>query len=205
MAGRKRQSSNTLKYIILVVIAALVALGIFLMLTINRGNRQSDEDNLVLTKVQTVTTMDLEANYPNSERDVVSMYGRIMQILYNETYEEEDLQKMATQLQVLYDSELLLNQPNYALQLKQEVNQKKTDGFTIQNYVVPEKEKVTYFTQDGRECAGMDVEFFIRNVSRIEATNYVFILRKEETTGRWKIYGWQPREEQGVNIFGGTG
>ena len=202
MAGRRKQSGGALKYIILVVVAALVALGIFLMLTINRGNKQSDEDNLVLTKVQTVTTMDLEANYPNNERDVVNMYGRIMQILYNETYEDADLQLMATQLQILYDNELLLNQPNYAMQLKQEINQKKTDGFTIQNYVVPEKNEVTFFTQDGRECAGMDVLFSVRNATRIEATYYVFILRKDELTGRWKIFGWQPKEDQTIHLFG---
>lgn len=202
MAGRKKSSGGAVKYIILVVLAGLVALGVFLMLTLNRGSKQSDEDNLVLTKVQTVTTMDLEATYPNNERDVVNMYGRIMQTLYNETYEEKDLETMAAQLQLLYDNELLLNQPNYVMQLKQEVNQKKADGFTIQNYVVPEKNDVTFFTQDGRECAGMDVQFSIRNGTRLEATFYVFILRKDETSGRWKIFGWQPKEDQTFNLFG---
>ncbi|MBR0090334.1 MAG: hypothetical protein IJP92_01400 [Lachnospiraceae bacterium] len=205
MAGRKKSSSGAVKYIILAVFVVLVVLGVFLMLTLNRGSKQSDEDSMVLTKVQTVTTLDLNTNYPNNERDVVNMYGRIMQTLYNETYEDADLDAMAAQLQVLYDNELLLNQPNYVMQLKQEVAQKKTDGFVIQNYVVPEKNDVTFFTQDGRECAGMDVQFSIRNATRLEATFYVFILRKEETTGRWKIFGWQPKEDQTFNLFGSEG
>ena len=112
MAGRKKSSSGAVKYIILAVFVVLVVLGVFLMLTLNRGSKQSDEDSMVLTKVQTVTTLDLNTNYPNNERDVVNMYGRIMQTLYNETYEDADLDAMAAQLQVLYDNELLLNQPN---------------------------------------------------------------------------------------------
>ena len=204
MANRRSSSSSgALKYVLLIALGGLVVLGVFLWFAFPPGpDEKSDEDSMVLTKVQTVTTMDLEANYPNNERDVVSMYGRIMQVLYNEEYDEKAIEAMATQLQVLYDSELILNQPSYFLQLQQEVAQKKADGFTIQNYVVPDKNDVTFFTQDERECAGMEVLFSVRNATKIEATYYVFILRKEETTGRWKILGWEPKADQTIHLFG---
>lgn len=184
------------------VIAVLATLCFFMLHGCGGDSDQIEEESVVLTNAQIIANTDLEANYPANERDVVSMYGRIMQVLYNETYEEKELEALAAQLQLLYDNELLLNQPNYVLQLKQEINQKKNDGFLIQNYVVPGKNDVTFFTQDGRECAGMDVQFSVRNAARMEATFYVFILRKDETTGRWKIFGWQPKEDQSFNLFG---
>lgn len=179
------------------ICAGMLVLGVFMVFNRNKKKTQSDEDNLVLTNVSRVTTMNLDINYPPTERDVVAKYGEIMQALYNETYEEKDLDIMADLLMKLYDPELLSNQTDYKAQLRQEVRQKKADGFTIQNYVTAEKRDVVY-TKDalGREMAGLECLFSIRNATKIEATYYEFILRKD-ADGRWKIVGWTPVEHEG--------
>lgn len=198
---RKNNAGNAaIKVIVLLVLAAAVVLGVFMIMNRSRGEKQTSEDNMVLTKLQQVTTMNLDVGYPNSERDVVATFGRIMQTLYNEEYTDKDFETMEQLLVKLYDEELIANQNDYYQQLRQEVNAKRTNGYTIQNYVTAEKNQVINSVVDGREMAMLECQFSVRNATEIQATIYQFLLRKDDQ-GKWKIYGWQPREDQTVDLF----
>lgn len=201
MAKRRSSGSGLAKYIVIMFFAAMLVLGIFLALNRTRFKKQSEEDNLVLTKVQTITTMNLDMAYPANEREVVALWSRIEQTLYNEQYTDREQEEMCAQLMSLYDNDLLLNQPNYAAQLRREVEQKKEDGFTIQNYVVASKDDVIFFSDaEGFECAGLECMFTIMNGPIRQTLIYDFILRKDET-GRWKIFGWMPKDDQTVHLI----
>ncbi|MBQ4416133.1 MAG: hypothetical protein II868_00440 [Butyrivibrio sp.] len=203
MAGRRKNSGGALKYIILIVMLGIVLIGVFLVLNRNKGKQQSDEENMLLSRVQEITTMNLDARYPPTERDAVSFFGRCMQVLYNEEVTDPDIDAVAEQLLKIYDDELIGNQANYPMQLHREVKNMKTDGYTIQNYVVVDKNRVQPFKdENGNECAGVECTFSIRNGTQLQSVIYVFICRKDASTGRWKIVGWQPKEDQSVNLFG---
>ena len=153
--------------------------------------KKSDEDNMVLNKVQRITTDNLEMYYPENERKVVSKYYEIMEVLYEETYSDDEEVKMIEQLSLLYDEELLMNQVDLVSQMKDDISQKKTDGYSIVAYNVPgDSDDVTFFNKDGRSCAGMEVSVNIRNGTRTEFYQYTYILRKDDE-GKWKILGWQ--------------
>ena len=203
MAGRRKNSGGALKYIILIVMLGIVLIGVFLVLNRNKGKQQSDEENMLLSRVQEITTMNLDARYPPTERDAVSFFGRCMQVLYNEEVTDPDIDAVAEQLLKIYDDELIGNQANYPMQLHREVKNMKTDGYTIQNYVVVDKNRVQSFKdENGNECAGVECTFSIRNGTQLQPVIYVFICRKDASTGQWKIVGWQPKEDQSVNLFG---
>lgn len=197
----KRNAGNAaIKIIILLALAGAVVLGVFLILNRFRSEEQTNEDEMVLTRLQQVTTMNLDTGYPNNERDVVATYGRIMQALYNEEYTDKEFDIMHQLLLKLYDEELISNQDDYYQQLKQEVNAKKTGGYTIQNYVTAERSQVQHSTYNGAEMAMLECQFSVRNATAIQAVIYEFILRKD-AEGRWKITGWRPREDQTVDLF----
>ena len=199
MADKKGNSGETLKVVIMVILVALVILGIYMALIVRGGKNQSDEETSLLTEVQQITTMNLDENYPNSERDVVSLFGRITKALYGETYTDEEFSQMASQLEKLYDPELLAQQNGYESSLKDEVQQKKNDYYTVQNYVVADKDEIVYKKIDGKECASLDCLFAMRQNTEIATINYVFILRKSDD-GRWKILGWTVKPEDGASV-----
>jgi type II secretory pathway pseudopilin PulG len=199
MADKKGNSGETLKVVIMVILVALVILGIYMALIVRGGKNQSDEETSLLTEVQQITTMNLDENYPNSERDVVSLFGRITKALYGETYTDEEFSQMASQLEKLYDPELLAQQNGYESSLKDEVQQKKNDYYTVQNYVVADKDEIVYKKIDGKECASLDCLFAMRQNTEMATINYVFILRKSDD-GRWKILGWTVKPEDGASV-----
>ncbi|MCH4193493.1 MAG: hypothetical protein LKF52_14420 [Butyrivibrio sp.] len=199
MADKKGNSGETLKVVIMVILVALVILGIYMALIVRGGKNQSDEETSLLTEVQQITTMNLDENYPNSERDVVSLFGRITKALYGETYTDEEFSQLATQMEKLYDPELLAKQSNYESSLKDEVQQKKNDYYTVQNYVVADKDEIVYKKIDGKECASLDCLFSMRQNTEMATINYVFILRKSDD-GRWKILGWTVKPEDGASV-----
>ena len=199
MADKKGNSGETLKVVIMVILVALVILGIYMALIVRGGKNQADEETSLLTEVQQITTMNLDENYPNSERDVVSLFGRITKALYGETYTDEEFSQMASQLEKLYDPELLAQQNGYESSLKDEVQQKKNDYYTVQNYVVADKDEIVYKKIDGKECASLDCLFAMRQNTEMATINYVFILRKSDD-GRWKILGWTVKPEDGASV-----
>ena len=60
MARRKASTGGGIgKYIVMMIFAAALILGVFLMISRPFG-KKSDEDNMVLNKVQRITTDNLE-------------------------------------------------------------------------------------------------------------------------------------------------
>ncbi len=187
-----------LKYVILIIMGALVVLGIFMILNRGKNQKQSNEEVALLTPVQEITTMDFDRSYPPSEREVVSMYCRIHKVLYAEDYSDADFAKMAALLQSLNDEELNAAQADYFGDLKADVESKKSGGYTLQNYVIADRKEVVYRKLDGREMANVKCLMTMRKGTEMGATNYLFVLRKDEQD-RWKIYGWTPLMEDNID------
>ena len=203
MAGKKKSGNGALRFILLLLFGGMLVLGIFLVLNRSKGKQQTTEENMVLSRVQELTTMNLDATYPSNERELVTFFGRSMQVLYNDEVTDQQIEEVAEKLLQVYDFEFIGNQGNYPARLHAEVKRKKQDGITIQNYVVVEKSRVQYFKDEaGYECAGVECTFSVRQGTILESTIYVFICRKEPDSGKWKIFGWTPREDQSVNLFG---
>ena len=79
------------------------------------------------------------------------------------------------------------------------MQQKKNDFYTVQNYVVADKDEIVYKKIDGKECASLDCLFAMRQNTEMATINYVFILRKSDD-GRWKILGWTVKPEDGASV-----
>ena len=204
MANKKSNAGETAKTVLMVVLGAIVVLGIYMALIVRDGKKQSNEETSLLTEVQQLTTMNLDDSYPNSDRDVISLFGRITKALYGETYTDAEFSQMASQLEKLYDPELIAKQDDYEKKLKNEVQQKKNDFYTVQNYVVDDKSNIIYKKIDGKECASINCLFAMRQNTEMSTINYVFILRKDED-GRWKIIGWTVKPKDGMSSAASSG
>jgi hypothetical protein len=181
------------KGLILILMAAAIAVAVYFGY-LNRKPSTS-EDPVTVTEVQDILLLDLENHYPPTARETVMNFCRIYKALYGESATADQIAAMGDQLLVLYDQELIDHQFDYQGSLLQEVNRKKADGYTITNYHVQSAEEIETGYVEGHDISYVKCMITMRKGSQLNATNYLFVLRLEESSGRWKIYGWTPASD----------
>lgn len=93
--------------IIFAVVCVVIIVGLFWYTAAKKGN--SAENNDDLTEVEKVITKNLEKNYPETPREVVKFYNRIITCFYDEEYTDDELYELGDQARLLMDDELLEN------------------------------------------------------------------------------------------------
>ena len=187
-------ASAIVKSVVLVVLGAIVVLGLYLVFT--RTRKVPNEESYEITVVDEITTTNLEKNYPASARKVVDLYARTMQVLYRETYTDEQRDKMIAVLQGIMDDELLASNTNFAQSIRNEVQERRDGDYSISAYVVQTKEP-DEVSVSGRKMCNVECLFNLRYASNGTVANYYnFILRRDTENGNWKILGWTLKEEE---------
>ena len=159
------------------------------------SNRQPENDDADLTEVQKVVLKDLEGDsYPATPREVVKFYNRIISCYYNESYTDEEFEKLTDQARLLMDQELADNNPaeQYSQQVKAEVETYREQKKTINNAAVCDSNDVRYATVGGEECAYVESSYFLRSGGGFEKSFQEYVLRKDEE-GKWKILAFQQK------------
>ena len=172
------------------IVVAVVLIGVIVggSYFFSRQKRASAEGAVELTAVQQLITKDLENNYPARPREVVKYYNRLISCFYNESYTEEELYALGDQARLLFDEELLGNNPRdaYFASLKADIDSYHEKSRTIANTSVCDSNDVNYQTIDGDECAYVTASYFISEGKEYDRTNQMYVLRKDEN-GKWKI------------------
>lgn len=171
---------------IVAVVMILAIVGGYYIFSMQK--RASVEDAVELTEVQKVITKDIEANYPATPREVVKYYNRILTCFYNEEYSEDELYALGDQARLLFDEELLGNNPRdeYFAALKADIEDYHEKSKMITNSTVCDSNDVNYQTVDGDECAYVTASYFINESKKYDRTYQMYVLRKDED-GNWKI------------------
>ncbi|MBE5844888.1 MAG: hypothetical protein E7302_12090 [Butyrivibrio sp.] len=182
-----------IKTIIMMVFAAMVVLGIFVILT-RSGNKTNDTtEDVELTEVQKITTMDLSKSYPKTPSTVADLYVRIMKVMYKQDYTDEEFNQMADVMAGIFDSEFLAIQNNWPQGLKSEVDAKKKDDYSISKYEVLSSD-LQATTDAGEEIANVLAKISLRHGTSTVLYDYLFVLRKD-ADDNWKIMGWTVSED----------
>lgn len=96
--------------IVILTIALIAAIcGSFYV--VNDKSKRANQKEKVLTEVQRITTKDLDKNYPQTPREVVKFYNRIVKCYYGMQYSDEELDVLTDQALKLFDDELAANNP----------------------------------------------------------------------------------------------
>lgn len=153
-----------------------------------------------LTEVQRVITKDMEENYPATPREVVKDYNRILNCLYNEEYTEKELYALGDQARLLFDEELLDNNPRdaYFDALTAELESYKEASKKIMSIDVCDSNDVDYQTVRGDECAYVRASYFMDENKSYSRANQMYVLRKDDD-GKWKILGFYELEGDASN------
>lgn len=181
------------KGFIIVIVLVLLIVGYYYYLS-NRDTQP--EEDVTITEAQDLLLRDLDRNYPPTPKEVIKYYFDITKCLYNEKLSEEDVEALALKLEEIFDDELAAHQvrEEYFADLKNEITAFQ-NGNMILNYSTSTSTDVDYFTQDGREFARLYGTFYLQVDKSMRSLDEVFLLRRDDA-GHWKIYGWEPVEEE---------
>ena len=178
---------------ILIVLMIMLLIGYFYHIS-NRDTSQTqpDQSETKVSAVSSVLLRNLERNYPSTPKEVVRYYAQLNQVLYSEEYSETEFAALAAKMRLLFDDELVANQPEeeYRKGLKEEIADFHKNGWVISSFSTSASTDVERFSQDGFEFARLYGTFNIRQGGSYGSTQEVFLLRKA-SDGHWKIYGWQ--------------
>ncbi len=187
-----KQSKGNKKVITAVttmVVLAAFAIGVYYYLS-NRPETTPIEKK---TEVESILSKDFETSYPETPTEVVKMYCRMIQCMYNSSLKEDDIGAVMDKMRMLFSSELLENNPRdqHLQDLKKEINEYQKNKSTIANYTVEKNSSVNYKTVNEEELATLQAAILvnIKKSTKYKKSNEEFILKKEDK--KWKIIGWK--------------
>lgn len=187
MPGRKKFKIviNGKNIVMLILLVAVVA-GFYM----STSNKTSESYN-IQDEYDILRTKDLELNYPETPKEVVKLYSRIVKFLYTGKVSDEKMKELVGQMRKLFDDSLLQENSleDQLGKLDKEVSAFKADKKTIINYGVDEESLVTKEV-DGVEYATIMAAFSVKKKKNYTRTDELFLLKKN-TDGQWKIVGWQ--------------
>jgi len=187
------KKNSIIKAIVMMILAAMVVLGLFMLFTRNGSKSNTQEEDRELTEVQKITTLDLSKNYPQTPAAVADLYLKTMQVMYKQTYTDEEFDSMAQVLKGIFDTELIAQQNDWPNGLKTEVQDKKDGDYSIPVYEV-DKNDARQTTEDGEEISNVLADVSLRHGTSSTKYTYLFILRKN-SEDKWKLMGWTSQEK----------
>lgn len=197
MKGKKSSRNKIIMFcfiMCLVIVGALIAYYQFM-------RRQQSEETVKspVTATDKLIDKDIENGYPDTPAEVLDLWGRITQNLYNDAGEDE-IEKLAKQLRVMYSSELLEHNEESAHieKLRKELETFRENKIKILNYSTDTGSNIQYKTVNGRECAYTRISYMLTRSQRGYMKMYQdFVLTKEDD--KWKVVGFQESEKEDVS------
>lgn len=184
MEKARKRTMSTIGFMLIFAIIVLI----FYYYLSNRTNPLNGSKDL--TEVEKIVQEDLENQYPQTPREVVKFFGRIMKALYNHSTDEE-INSLAIKIRELYDDEFLENNPEdaYLTNLKSDIAKWEEKNRRITNYRL-----VNDDLEEEKEING--VKYSVNYISYTIQENGKFtetwkVLLRQDDNERWKIVGWE--------------
>lgn len=180
--------------LILIILVVLVVSYYYHLSNSTSSDKKNDE--IKISAASDILMKNYSVNYPPTPKEVVKEYLQISKVLHNDELSDEEITAVGLKIQELYDDEFIANksQEDYLKDLKSEIAAFRNNNYVITNYYTSASTEVVYGVVDGFEFAKLYASYSIRVGGKSQILQEIFLLRKDNN-GRWKIYGWQPVEE----------
>lgn len=186
------------KYRTLIILLILAGIGIlFYFYSTTKSSAAKRNTNVEISEVTKLLSKDLDNSYPDTPREVIRTYNRIITCFYGAKITEEELNKLAKMAQTLMDNELLERNPYdvYYNNLKEDIAAYKSEKKTISSFILANSYDVQYKTLQGKQYAMLDCVYYTKSNAGTSRTIQRYTLRKDEA-GRWKILYWSLVENE---------
>lgn len=189
MKKKGKRNGTTATLISMLLIA--VALVGFYFWQYNKEEDGKVETGKTSTEAQKLLNYDFETRYPQTPREVIKLYCRMLKCLYNNELTDDQVTQMADQIRRLFDIELLENNPRetHIKELKKELKSYIENKKSISRYAIEKGSNVKIVKVEGVESTSVKAYFSVKDGSEFTPVYELFILRKDEND-KWRIYGW---------------
>lgn len=184
----KRNHKSRKGISLFVIVMLLVVIGVLIVYYQQMRKRQMQETvQTPTTETEKLIAKDLEMGYPETPKEVMKLFGRFNQCIYNKTLSQEDFTALVGQLRELYCKELKdLNTPEkMEADISSEKKLYQSKSRKIINYTIEEEQNYQYKEVEGTEMVYLKFSYFIRTDNNYSTVNWYAILMKED--GKWKI------------------
>lgn len=176
-----------LKCIIVFLFVAIAIVALFAK-TIDIKNRQMQEADYPKTTYEILAAKDLDDNYPATVSEVLKLYNRYLQYIYNNKLEEDEFEVIVDKVRQMWSEEWLkLNErENHLAGFHKEVDEFMEAGKVMSNYLVSDGSSAKSFkTPDGVEGKTLMCSYlYSENGEPYKMyLQYYFLLED----GKWKI------------------
>jgi hypothetical protein len=185
----KKAKNRTTITIAVMSIIAIALLGFYFYW--NYRTKPIEEVSLEdMTEAQKLIAKDLELYYPETPREVVKLFGNMINALYDNV-SEEDLEPLALKIRELYDEEFLAANPEkaYLTNLKTDLAEWKKNNRRIATNFIVKKEDEQQSVIEGVNYSINYVSFTIQEKGKFTETWEVML--RQDSNKKWKILGWQ--------------
>ena len=193
------KKNTVFTWIFMIVLAAAIIFG-FIRVS-NKKNEKNIETDGEQTEADKLLEKDILASYPATPREVIKLYSRFLKCFYNEEIEEGQLEGLAAQIRLLFDDELLEENPKetYLLALEAEIAEYKLNKRTLLSYQIEKASSAIEWSDEGSEYTRL-IAYYSLKESLVYKVHEEFVLRKDKAD-RWKILGWRlvDKEEMETN------
>lgn len=174
----------------LIVVIGTILLVVLYFYFMDKNSKKAEEVALS-EQVEKILGSDIEMDYPSTPREVIILFNDIMTCSYEENLDDDTLKKIISQERVLFDQELLDNNPleSQLADLKEDILDYQKAKRTIVTSAVAKSSSVEYWSKEGKEYASIIASYTLKD-SEVVKTYEKYILRKDEQE-KWRILGWQ--------------
>ena len=173
---------NALRIGIFFVVCAVLVVGYYFYLS--HGRTSKDPAPIEQTELEKVLTVDFATKYPQTPREVIKWYNRILKLYYSGDASDTQVEMLCDQAMMLFDAELLQINPR-----DQYIASVKAD--------VCDTNDVTYKKLNGDEMAYVLATYVVSEGNDYQTTYQKYALRKSDE-GRWKILAFELSDEDGI-------
>lgn len=197
-ATKKRR--NLVAFVVIMCLVVLGALSIYYQFM--KKQQMQETVHTPTTETEKLIAKDLQVGYPETPKEVMKLFSRYNQCIYNKTLSEEEFSALVSQLRILYCEDL--QKQNGLEKMEQEISDdikeyKKTDK-KIVSYTIDEESNYQYKTIDNRQMVYLKYSYFMREGDKYSTWNQWAILVKESE--KWRILGFgsAPAKDKDVVI-----
>lgn len=189
----KKMAKNITSFAFFAGFLIVVAIAFFYA---HKEKQDVTTNSTTASEAERLISKDLEVGYPDTPTEVLKLFGRMNQCIYNNNMSDKQFDELVNQMRLLYSNSLLSQNPfeEQRDSLKEEIQEFRKQKRKIANYTVDKGSSVKYKTIQNQDCAYIQMAYFMKENGNYTKSFQEYILVKENE--KWKILSFQKNVSQ---------
>ncbi|MCR5453220.1 MAG: hypothetical protein K6F00_11390 [Lachnospiraceae bacterium] len=189
---------NIIRTGIIAVSFAILVIGYYTYLTRMNSGSSTEVKVEKQSEKELVLNADFAKNYPQTPREVVKWYNRILALYYSENMTEEEIERLCDKTRILMDDELAAQNPpeEYLNRTRAKIKEIQTRGQKLVTSEVADTKDIVKTKLNGDNMAYVLSYYCIKEGQDYQTTFQKYALRRDHR-GKYKIVAFKQSDRNG--------